>query len=103
MLRKMPRTTTAITAIQSPSSQRPISFIKASLLPIIVGAASRRANGDRQCVAQGTCVSVRVDLGGRRFIQKPKRYMTSTLTVITMTIRSDDSTRRILEKDQEHI
>src|SRR3546814_15998077 len=36
----------------------------------VVGAADRQAVGDRKSVVSGKSVSVRVDLGGRRIIQK---------------------------------
>src|SRR3546814_6636504 len=41
-LRKTPRTTSAATASQSPSSQRPISFMRASLFPDGCFAAPHR-------------------------------------------------------------
>src|SRR3546814_17303549 len=38
------------------------------------GEEPHRGDRDRKCVVEGTLVSVRVDLGGRRIIKKKKEY-----------------------------
>src|SRR3546814_14072786 len=55
----------------------PAGVIHADLFPDNVFFRPERLPGDRKSVVSGKSVSVRVDLGGRRIIQKKKTYTMS--------------------------